>query len=142
MKQVLETLFLAVSFVFMSWLVINAGVKFEVKIKGECYGISVGGMDELKKRELFIDRFFWSIDRRRDFIMVYDDIDGIEPQIFEDFIRTVFPSVVACTTTLHDNCIGLFIYLDLENSQYPNRPNYNYIPFPQLQQIYSVTKQS
>jgi hypothetical protein len=40
-KRILETLFLAVSFAFVGWLVINAGVKFEVKIAGKEYGFSI-----------------------------------------------------------------------------------------------------
>lgn len=142
MKWFFESCILAVGIAFVGWVVITAGVKFEVKIKGKEYGFTVGGPDDSQKKEIFINRFFWSVDKQRDFIMIYDDIDGIEPTIFEDFIRTVFPSVVGCTTTLHDNCIGLFVYLDLENSQFPYRPSYKYLPFPELDQSYSVTKPS
>lgn len=54
MKQIFETLFLAVSFAFVSWLVINAGVRFEVIIKGQKYGFSLWGLNDSQRKELFV----------------------------------------------------------------------------------------
>lgn len=43
MCRTLETLFLALSFAFVGWLIIVAGVKFEVKIGDGVYGFQIKG---------------------------------------------------------------------------------------------------
>jgi hypothetical protein len=49
MKWFFESCILAAGIAFVGWVIITAGLKFEVKIKGEEYGFTVGGMNEQQK---------------------------------------------------------------------------------------------
>lgn len=62
MKGFFETLFIAAALAFIGWGTINVGMKFEVKIKGESYGFTVGGMSE-KARGSLMYRSFMNIEK-------------------------------------------------------------------------------
>jgi hypothetical protein len=49
MKWFFESCILAVGIAFVGWIIITAGVKFEVKFKGEEYGFTIGGSTEQQK---------------------------------------------------------------------------------------------
>lgn len=51
MKGFFETLFLAGALAFVGWGIINIGMKFEIKVNGRAWGITIGGPDE-KERAL------------------------------------------------------------------------------------------
>lgn len=54
MRTIFETFFLAVSLAFTGWLIIVAGVKFEVKVKGQEYGFTVGGENRISNEIAFL----------------------------------------------------------------------------------------
>lgn len=97
-------------------------------------------MSNEDKEELFINQYFWSVDSVKEVIFVYDDFKSVEPKVFEDFIYTVFPLVKSCDIEFRDNCIGIYMLLNMKLSQYPEVPQHNYLDIPKINNHYSVVR--
>lgn len=135
MKQIFETLIISLSFVFVSWLVIIAGVKFEVGINGKDYRLSIGGASKQEKYADFINSMYWSNGMwDMDLLFTNSELENVKPEVFEDFIRTMFPLIVSCNAYQY----GFLIHAELKPCEYPYRPVYTYLEKPNLQTEYTV----
>lgn len=119
----------------MSWLIIAVGMKFEVKIKGQDYGISVGGQSEQDKYADFMNALYWSNGMwDMDLLFTNVELENVKPEVFEDFIRTMFPLIVSCNAYQY----GFLIHAQLKPCEYPYRPVYTYLPKSKIETSYTT----
>lgn len=140
MKSTFETLVLTLGLIFTCWVIITAGVKFEMKIKGQEYGVSVGGATKDEKMKMFVDCLYWSHPKNTNAEVIFtkQELENVNAKIFEDFIRTVFPHVLNCQAYAY----GELIFIELQPCDYPQRPVYTYLPKINIDSEYDVIAQN
>jgi len=117
-RTFLENCFIAGCLAFVFWLVISAGVKFEVKVKGQEYGFTVGGKSSKEKAKWDTISYWNNCDKVYKLIVTEGVLQG---QPIQTYLYAVYPMYGNGNIEQHKN----YYYAELFDAQRLNSRVYD-----------------